>query len=139
MKSPFQARGRLLTCVYEQSLIPVVMAGIIAVYSLVISVLIAGDLSPPPKKNYSLYRYVRRGILHIILDLTTRYPQRVHASGCWSFSWPQWACGRLCDWHCRRHGQLPLVHVWGTLHIDDIREYDLICSNQEYSLAWYSY
>ena len=41
-----------------QSLIPVVMAGIIAVYSLVISVLIAGDLAPPPDQNYSLFKYV---------------------------------------------------------------------------------
>ena len=40
-----------------QSLIPVVMAGIIAVYSLVIAVLIAGDLSPPPEQHYSLFKY----------------------------------------------------------------------------------
>ena len=41
-----------------QSLIPVVMAGIIAVYSLVISVLIAGDVKPPPNR-YSLFECVR--------------------------------------------------------------------------------
>ena len=40
-----------------QSLIPVVMAGIIAVYSLVISVLIVGDVKPPPN-TYSLFEYV---------------------------------------------------------------------------------
>lgn len=40
-----------------QSLIPVVMAGIIAVYSLVISVLIVGDVKPPPD-TYSLFEYV---------------------------------------------------------------------------------
>ena len=39
-----------------QSLIPVVMAGIIAVYSLVIAVLIAGDMDPG--KPYSLFEYV---------------------------------------------------------------------------------
>lgn len=33
------------------------MAGIIAVYSLVIAVLIAGDLEPPPGQNYSLFKY----------------------------------------------------------------------------------
>lgn len=38
-----------------QSLIPIVMSGILAVYSLVISVLIASDLKPPPEKNYSLF------------------------------------------------------------------------------------
>jgi len=36
-------------------LIPVVMSGIIAVYSLVISVLIAEDLAPPSTGNYSLF------------------------------------------------------------------------------------
>ncbi|MCJ1276691.1 v-type proton ATPase 16 kDa proteolipid subunit 2 [Puttea exsequens] len=41
-----------------KSLIPVVMAGIIAVYSLVIAVLIAGDLEPPPTQNYSLFKCV---------------------------------------------------------------------------------
>lgn len=41
---------------YSQSLIPVVMAGIIAVYSLVIAVLIAGDVKPPPKR-YTLFEY----------------------------------------------------------------------------------
>ena len=40
-----------------QSLIPVVMAGIIAVYSLVISVLIAGDVKPPPYR-YTLFECV---------------------------------------------------------------------------------
>jgi V-type H+-transporting ATPase proteolipid subunit len=40
-----------------QSLIPVVMSGIIAVYSLVIAVLIAGDMAPPPDQSYDLYTY----------------------------------------------------------------------------------
>lgn len=39
-----------------QSLIPVVMAGIIAVYSLVIAVLIAGSMEP--NKSYSLFKCV---------------------------------------------------------------------------------
>lgn len=34
------------------------MAGIIAVYSLVIAVLIAGDLGPPPGQSYSLFKLV---------------------------------------------------------------------------------
>ncbi len=46
-----------------QSLIPVVMAGIIAVYSLVIAVLIAGELDPG--KAYSLFEYV----YHISISL----------------------------------------------------------------------
>lgn len=37
------------------------MAGIIAVYSLVIAVLIAGDINPPPSQNYSLYKFVTLG------------------------------------------------------------------------------
>lgn len=42
-----------------KSLIPVVMAGIIAVYSLVIAVLIAGSMEP--NKSYSLFN----GFLHL--------------------------------------------------------------------------
>lgn len=34
------------------------MSGIIAVYSLVISVLIAEDLEPPSRQSYSLFTYV---------------------------------------------------------------------------------
>ncbi len=33
------------------------MAGIIAVYSLVIAVLIAGDMSPPPEHHIGLFEY----------------------------------------------------------------------------------
>lgn len=36
------------------------MSGIIAVYGLVIAVLIAGDMQPPPLQNTSLYTYVCR-------------------------------------------------------------------------------
>ena len=50
----------------KQSLIPVVMSGIIAVYALVISVLIAGDMEPPPAKNYSLFA----GFMHLASGLS---------------------------------------------------------------------
>ncbi|MCJ1307966.1 v-type proton ATPase 16 kDa proteolipid subunit 2 [Agyrium rufum] len=49
-----------------KSLIPVVMAGIIAVYSLVIAVLLAGDIAPPPEKRYSLFA----GFLHLAAGLS---------------------------------------------------------------------
>lgn len=39
-----------------KSIIPVVMAGIIAIYGLVVAVLIAGGLGEP--KEYALYKYV---------------------------------------------------------------------------------
>lgn len=39
-----------------KSIIPVVMAGIIAIYGLVVAVLIAGQLDVP--QNYSLYKWV---------------------------------------------------------------------------------
>ncbi|KAI9795211.1 MAG: v-type proton ATPase 16 kDa proteolipid subunit 2 [Piccolia ochrophora] len=48
-----------------KSLIPVVMSGIIAVYALVISVLIAGDIGPPPQK-YSLFA----GFMHLACGLS---------------------------------------------------------------------
>jgi len=49
-----------------KSLIPVVMSGIIAVYSLVIAVLIASDIGPPPQQNYSLFN----GFMHLACGLS---------------------------------------------------------------------
>ncbi|KIV85270.1 V-type proton ATPase proteolipid subunit 2 [Exophiala sideris] len=49
-----------------KSLIPVVMSGIIAVYALVIAVLIAGDMEPPPGRNYSLFT----GFMHLASGLS---------------------------------------------------------------------
>jgi V-type H+-transporting ATPase 16kDa proteolipid subunit len=46
-----------------KSLIPVVMSGIIAVYSLVIAVLIAGDMAPPPGQKYDLFEYGQSSLL----------------------------------------------------------------------------
>lgn len=49
-----------------QCLIPVVMSGIIAVYGLVVSVLIASDIAPPPGKNYALFE----GFMHLACGLS---------------------------------------------------------------------
>ncbi|KAF1816658.1 vacuolar ATP synthase-like protein 16 kDa proteolipid subunit [Eremomyces bilateralis CBS 781.70] len=49
-----------------KSLIPVVMSGILAVYALVIAVLIAGDISPPPGQHYSLFS----GFMHLAAGLS---------------------------------------------------------------------
>ncbi|KAK8205525.1 v-type proton ATPase 16 kDa proteolipid subunit 2 [Zalaria obscura] len=49
-----------------KSLIPVVMSGIIAVYALVVAVLIAGDMSPPPGTHYSLFM----GFMHLACGLS---------------------------------------------------------------------
>lgn len=42
------------------------MSGILAVYALVISVLIANDIRPPPNKQYSLYA----GFMHMAAGLS---------------------------------------------------------------------
>jgi F0F1-type ATP synthase membrane subunit c/vacuolar-type H+-ATPase subunit K len=42
------------------------MSGILAVYALVISVLIASDLRPPPQKNYTLFA----GFMHMAAGLS---------------------------------------------------------------------
>ncbi|KAJ9161626.1 V-type proton ATPase proteolipid subunit [Coniochaeta hoffmannii] len=47
-------------------LIPVVMSGIIAVYALVVSVLIAQDLQPPSQGSYSLFM----GFMHLACGLS---------------------------------------------------------------------
>jgi hypothetical protein len=38
-------------------LIPIIMSGILSVYSLVVGVLITQDLKPPPQSSYTLFRY----------------------------------------------------------------------------------
>ncbi|KJK68398.1 V-type proton ATPase proteolipid subunit 2 [Aspergillus bombycis] len=48
------------------SLVPVVMSGIIAVYGLVIAVLIAQDMQPPPLQRMSLYT----GFMHLASGLS---------------------------------------------------------------------
>ncbi|KAK5685389.1 v-type proton ATPase 16 kDa proteolipid subunit 2 [Elasticomyces elasticus] len=49
-----------------KSLIPVVMSGILAVYALVVAVLIAGNLKPPPTEHYSLFN----GCMHLACGLS---------------------------------------------------------------------
>ncbi|OLL24811.1 V-type proton ATPase proteolipid subunit 2 [Neolecta irregularis DAH-3] len=55
--------GQFNPSLIMKSLIPVVMSGIIAVYGLVISVLIVGDMSP--HANYSLFN----GFIHLAAGL----------------------------------------------------------------------
>ena len=55
------------------------MAGIIAVYALVIAVLIAGDLQPPPA-TYSLYTYVHFAQLRLY-QLAWLYTNNLFPSG----------------------------------------------------------
>jgi V-type H+-transporting ATPase proteolipid subunit len=42
------------------------MSGIIAVYALVVAVLIAGNMGPPPQQTYSLFN----GFLHLACGLS---------------------------------------------------------------------
>jgi len=56
--------GTLKPDLIMRSLISVIMAGIIAVYGLVIAVLIAGDMSP--EKEYTLFS----GIMHLAAGLS---------------------------------------------------------------------
>jgi len=42
------------------------MSGIIAVYSLVVAVLIAGNMKPPPQSQYSLFQ----GCMHLACGLS---------------------------------------------------------------------
>src|SRR4051812_48373937 len=83
-----------LTSIDVQSLIPVVMSGIIAVYSLVIAVLIAGDIKAPPD-SYSLYAY---GSPQSTSSLFLIVLQWIHAPGMWSLRRIDRSSRWLCDW-----------------------------------------
>ena len=65
-----------------KSLIPVVMSGILAVYALVISVLIASDLRPPPDQQYSLFA----GFMHMAAGMSG-------GSRCGLRHWNRWGRG----------------------------------------------
>jgi hypothetical protein len=84
----------------QQSLIPVVMSGIIAVYALVIAVLIASDIGPPPGQNYSLFKYDYLGRI----DSIANGFQWIHASCMRSIGRPDGTRGRLLDRNSRRYG-----------------------------------
>ncbi|KAE8152026.1 vacuolar ATPase proteolipid subunit C [Aspergillus avenaceus] len=58
--------GQFRADLIMKSLVPVVMSGIIAVYGLVIAVLIAQDVQPPPTQNTSLYT----GFMHLASGLS---------------------------------------------------------------------
>ncbi|KAL6718840.1 v-type proton ATPase 16 kDa proteolipid subunit 2 [Lecanora helva] len=101
-----------------QSLIPVVMAGIIAVYSLVIAVLIAGDMEPPPKQHYSLFN----GFMHLAAGLS------VGLTGL-AAGYAIGIVGDVVRWD--------EASIRRTRDLIDYREFDHICNNQEFSSAWF--
>ena len=71
-----------------KALVPVVMAGIVGVYGLVVSVLIANDLDP--SRDYSLFA----GIVHLASGLSTGDLILI-VRICRDWSW-------ICYWSCRR-------------------------------------
>jgi ATP synthase proteolipid subunit len=95
-----------------QSLIPIVMSGILAVYSLVISVLIASDMKPPPEKNYSLFNgfcHMAAGLSVGLSGLAAGYAIGIVGD---AVRWTPWHyqgqanSGRACDPSCNSRGSL---------------------------------
>lgn len=100
-----------------QSLIPVVMAGIIAVYALVVSVLIAGNIRPPPEKVYSLYE----GFMHLACGLSVGLTGL--AAG--------YAIGIVGDMVRTHRGNIPCLTTLTCSRVSDHT-----CNNQESLLVW---
>lgn len=85
------------------------MSGILAVYSLVISVLIASDLKPPPAKNYSLFSgfcHMGAGLSVGLSGLAAGYAIGIVGDAvCWPASNQGKAnFGRACDPLCSNRG-----------------------------------
>ena len=85
------------------------MSGIIAVYGLVISVLIAGQVKPPPDQNTSLYEYVHHIPTQNWPDLVrswilTEDIQRIHALGSRAVCWARRRSCRVYNRDCGRCG-----------------------------------
>jgi hypothetical protein len=55
-----------------KSVIPVVMAGIIAIYGLVVAVLITQNIKPSPTE-YSLFKYVQIQIINLPTEIKSIY------------------------------------------------------------------
>lgn len=93
------------------------MAGIIAVYALVVSVLIAGDMAPPPGQHYSLFT----GFMHLACGLS------VGLTGLGA----GYAIGIVGD----SVSDSSITHAFGT---DHDRVYGHTCNSQESLLVWSS-
>lgn len=93
------------------------MSGILAVYALVISVLIASDIKPPPDNTYSLYA----GFMHMAAGLS------VGLSGLAA----GYAIGIVGD-AVRSVGSTMAAHT------DICRVYALSCASPGFSSAWSS-
>ena len=89
------------------------MSGIVAVYGLVVSVLIAGDIAPPPGKSYALFE----GFLHLACGLS------VGLAGLGA----GYAIGIVGDSVCS--SKFPTY----VIDTDNDREFVLTCNNHEYS------
>lgn len=81
------------------------MSGIIAVYGLVIAVLIAGDLAPPPTQNTSLYTYVRLQSQYVGYVDIDGFIQGIYASGFGTVGWSGRCGSGLYYWDCRGRGK----------------------------------
>lgn len=92
------------------------MAGIIAVYALVVAVLIAGNIRPPPGKSYSLFE----GFMHLACGLSVGLTGL--AAG--------YAIGVVGD----MVSFLPFPHRRMRLTIS--RVFDRICNSPASSSAW---
>ena len=111
------------------------MAGIIAVYSLVIAVLIAGDMNPPPQQNYVLYKSVplfsqgtKKGLTHM---------QWFLASCGRTVGWSHWASGRIYDWDRGRFSESFPCTITRKKLTKDRRASEHTCSSREYLWAWF--
>lgn len=94
----------------RQSLIPVVMAGIIAVYALVIAVLVAGGIKP--ETSYTLFEFVTHfWAFRLFSGRFIDYRQWSYAFRSWPFSGTFRPSGRLCHWYCWRFGMVSCIVV----------------------------
>jgi len=93
------------------------MSGIIAVYALVVAVLIAGDMGPPPGQTYALFN----GFMHLACGLS------VGLSGVAA----GYAIGVV--------GDMVRAHLCESMgyFADKPRVYDHICNSLVYSSAWF--
>lgn len=133
------AQDRLSTHLCAQSLIPVVMSGIIAVYGLVVSVLIAGGRTCIIlRMDVLLYITYFRPLFSLSAPNRLHLIRRFHPPWCWTCLWIHGTCGRICNRIRRRLGASFLIQRVVQCLIWTYSAYEHTSMNQKSSSLWSS-
>src|SRR5271170_4055075 len=81
-----------------KNVVPVIMAGIIGIYGLVVAVLVSdGRIPPPPPPSLETLSGSDGDS-----GASATFVYGVYSAWCWTECWTCWSCRWVCDWNCWR-------------------------------------